>query len=272
MRWIKGILRVKDWEKKKKAKEIEEIDRQISALEAEIKVIEIKMDELNQSIKTDFSFEKLVEFRGLLEKKKNLEKDLTILNQQKARKQEELKSIYREIKGVEVVKHRLEYELRRKESSVEMLRSNFFHLIKKFLIFLLLIPTLTVGQSAIQKKIKERKESKVENELKLVTKELEEKLRKLEQERKKLEELRQVEPKKEEMPPDFQKLVAIFNRADSDEAGAIMNNMNPNLAAEILLRLREQQAAAILSAMDPQKAAEVSQIMANKKGKIKKAP
>ncbi|WP_448584529.1 magnesium transporter MgtE N-terminal domain-containing protein [Thermocrinis sp.] len=268
MRWIKGVLRIKDWEKKRKAREIEEIERQIRALEAEINTIELKMDELNQSIKADFSFEKLIEYRTLLAKKKDLEKKLAILSQQRASKREELKSLYKEIKAVEVVKRRLEYEFRRKENSVEMLRSNFFYLIKKFLVFLFLIPTLAIAQSAIQKKIKQQKETKVENELKLVSKELEEKLRKLQEQRKKLEELRQVEPKKEEVPPDFQKLVAIFNKADTDEAGAIMNNMDPNLAAEILLKLREQQAAAILSAMDPQKAAEVSQIMA----KRKKAP
>ena len=272
MRWIKNVLKVKEWEKKVNAKEIEEIERQIRAVESEIKAIETKMDELNQSIKDDFSFEKLTEFRILLAKKKDLEHKLAVLKQKRTSKQEKLRSVYKEIKGVEAVKLRLEHELRRKENLSEMLRLNFFYLIKKFLVLLILVPVLASAQSAIQKKLKERKESSVDKELQIVSKKLEEKLRKLEEERKKLEELRQAEPKKEEVPSDFQKLVAIFNKADTDEAGAIMNNMDPNLAAEILLRLREGQAADILSAMDPKKAAEVSQIMANKKEKMKRAP
>jgi flagellar motility protein MotE (MotC chaperone) len=51
-----------------------------------------------------------------------------------------------------------------------------------------------------------------------------------------------------------------------------MNNMDPNLAAEILLNLKASQSAAILSAMDAQKAAQVSQIMARKRAQSKKAP
>ncbi len=45
------------------------------------------------------------------------------------------------------------------------------------------------------------------------------------------------------------------------------NNLEPSLAAEILLNLRERQAAAILEAMDPQKAAEVSRIVLERRRK-----
>ncbi|WP_448587556.1 magnesium transporter MgtE N-terminal domain-containing protein [Thermocrinis sp.] len=270
MRWIRNVLKVKDWEKKRRARELEDIEKQIRLIEEEMGNLEKKMDELNQSIKVEFSFEKLVKFRTLLAKERELKNLRDTLIKERESKKEELKSIYKDIKAVEVVKGRLESEFMRKENAVEMLRSNFFYLIKKFLVLSLLIPALALPQGAIQKKIKEKKETKAESELKMVTKELEEKLKRLEEERKRLEKLKQVEPKKEEVPPDFQKLIAIFNRADTDEAGAIMNNMDPNLAAEILLKLKDSQAAAIISAMDPQKAAEVSQIMARKRAK--KAP
>jgi len=269
MRWIKGILKAKEWEKKNKARELELINREISIIESEIKSIEAKMEELNQSIKAEFSFEKLVEFKSLLAKKVELERTLTDLVQKKQIKQEELKSVYRDIKAVEVVKDRLNVESMRKERAIEMLRASFFYLIKKQFVFLVLIPSFVLAQGAIPKKAKEKKEARAESELKILSKELERKLKRLEEERKRLEELKRVEPKKEELPPNFQRLVAIFNKADPDEAGSIMNNMDPELAADILLKLKESQAAAILSAMDAQKAAQVSEIMARKK---KKAP
>jgi hypothetical protein len=63
-------------------------------------------------------------------------------------------------------------------------------------VFLLIFPLISFDQSAFHKKIKVKKEVKVESELKAVSKELEEKLNRLEEEREKLEELKRVEPKK----------------------------------------------------------------------------
>ncbi|MFZ8784172.1 magnesium transporter MgtE N-terminal domain-containing protein [Thermocrinis sp.] len=273
MRWIKGVLKIKDWQKKERARELEQLRARTQALKEEIASLEERMAELERTIKQAFSFEKLIEYKSLLSKKSELEKALGELENETEKKKDELKLIYKDIKAVEVVKGRLETEMRRKEFSIEMQRANFLHLIiKKFLVFLLIFPLISFDQSALQKKIKARKEAKVESELKAVSKELEEKLKKLEEERKKLEELKRVEPKKEEVSPDFQKLIAIFNKADPDEAGAIMNNMDPNLAAEILLNLKPTQSAAILSAMDSQKAAQVSEIMARKRNQLKKAP
>ncbi len=121
------------------------------------------------------------------------------------------------------------------------------------------------SQSALQKKIKKDKEDKAREEVRSILVDLETKLKRLEEERKRLEELRRVEVPKEERRKEVQKLVEIFNKASPDEAGAIMNNLDPNLAAEILLNLKERQAAAILEAMDPQKAAEVSAIIMKRK-------
>jgi len=272
MRWIKGVLRIKEWEKKERARELEQLRARAQALKEEIASLEERMAELESGIKQAFSFEKLIEYKSLLSKKSELERALGELERETEKKKDELKLIYKDIKAVEVVKGRFEMEMRRKEFSLEMQRANFLHLIKKFLVFLLAFPLISFDQSALQKKIRAKKEAKVESELKAISKELEEKLKRLEEERKKLEELKRVEPKKEEVSPDFQKLIAIFNKADPDEAGAIMNNMDPNLAAEILLNLKASQSAAILSAMDSQKAAQVSQIMARKKAQFKKAP
>lgn len=131
----------------------------------------------------------------------------------------------------------------------------------------LLLLGLAFSQSAIQKKIKQEQSKRAESELQSITKDLEEKLKRLEEERKKIEELKKVEPPKEEVKPEVKRLVDIFNKASGDEAGAIMNNMDPELAAEVLLNLKERQAAAILEAMDPKKAAEVSSIIMRKRAK-----
>jgi flagellar motility protein MotE (MotC chaperone) len=272
MRWIKGVLKIKEWEKRERARELEQLRAKAQALKEEIASLEGRMAELERIIKQAFSFEKLIEYKSLFSRKSELERALGELEREAEKKKDELKLIYKDIKAVEVVKEKLEMEMRRKEFSIEMQRANFFHLIKKLLVLSLIFPLISFDQSALQKKVKAKKEAKVESELKAVSKELEEKLKKLEEERKKLEELKRVKPKKEEVSPDFQKLIAIFNKADPDEAGAIMNHMDPNLAAEILLNLKPTQSAAILSAMDSQKAAQVSEIMARKRNQLKKAP
>ncbi len=137
----------------------------------------------------------------------------------------------------------------------------------KVLVYLLLSISLTFPQSALQKRVKEEREKKASQELSAISKDLEEKLRKIEEERKRLEELKRTPTTKEEQRPEVKKLVDIFNKASPDEAGAVMNNLEPSLAAEILLNLKERQAAAILEAMDPQKAAEVSRIVLERRRK-----
>ena len=135
------------------------------------------------------------------------------------------------------------------------------------LILLLMVFSIALSQSALQKKLREEGERKAKEEISSISKDLEEKLKKIEEERRKLEELKKTPTPREEQRPEVQKLVDIFNKASPDEAGAIMNNLEPSLAAEILLNLRERQAAAILEAMDPQKAAEVSKIVLERRRK-----
>ncbi len=137
---------------------------------------------------------------------------------------------------------------------------------RAFLLILCLL-SISLSQSALQKKIKEDREKKAKEEISAISKDLEEKLKRLEEERKRLEELKRIEPKKEEERPEVKKLIEIFNKASPDEAGAIMNNLDSRLAAEVLINLKERQAAAILEAMDPQKAAEVSRIILERRGK-----
>ncbi|MFN3598232.1 MAG: magnesium transporter MgtE N-terminal domain-containing protein [Aquificaceae bacterium] len=137
---------------------------------------------------------------------------------------------------------------------------------RAFLLILCLL-SLSLSQSALQKKIKEDREKKAKEEISTISKDLEEKLKRLEEERKRLEELKSIEPKREEERPEVKRLIEIFNKASPDEAGAIMNNLDSRLAAEVLINLKERQAAAILEAMDPQKAAEVSRIILERRGK-----
>lgn len=59
MRWIKGILRIKDWQKKEKARELEHLKAIAQASKEEIASLEERMVELERIIKQAFSFEKL---------------------------------------------------------------------------------------------------------------------------------------------------------------------------------------------------------------------
>lgn len=137
----------------------------------------------------------------------------------------------------------------------------------RFICLSLLFISLSFPQSALQRKLKEEREKKAKEELSTISKDLEERLRRLEEERRRLEELKRIEPPKEEQRPEVKRLVEIFNKASPDEAGAIMNNMDSELAAQVLLNLKERQAAAILEAMDPKKAAEVSTLILEKRRK-----
>lgn len=136
----------------------------------------------------------------------------------------------------------------------------------KSLIVLALSVGLVFPQSALQKRLIKEREDRAKQEVNAILKDLEERLRRLEEEKKRLEELRRAPtPQREDTSHEVKKLVDIFNKTSPDEAGAIMNNLEPALAAEILLNLKERQAAAILEAMDPQRAAEVSRIILERK-------
>jgi cell division protein FtsB len=70
MRWIKGVLKIKDWQKKERARELEQLRASAQALKEEINLLEERMAELESGIKQAFSFEKLIEYKSLLSKKK----------------------------------------------------------------------------------------------------------------------------------------------------------------------------------------------------------
>ena len=72
MRWIKGVLRIKDWQKKERARELEQLRARAQALKEEIASLEERMAELERIIKQAFSFEKLIEYKSLLSKKVSL--------------------------------------------------------------------------------------------------------------------------------------------------------------------------------------------------------
>ena len=74
MRWIKEVLRIKDWQKKERARELEQLRARAQALKEEIASLEERMAELERIIKQAFSFEKLIEieYKSLLSKKVSL--------------------------------------------------------------------------------------------------------------------------------------------------------------------------------------------------------
>ncbi|MGC8677794.1 MAG: magnesium transporter MgtE N-terminal domain-containing protein [Hydrogenobaculum sp.] len=112
---------------------------------------------------------------------------------------------------------------------------------------------------------------------------LDKKLQKLEQQKKELqvfikkqEELQKLEKKKQEEAKkkkqqeeqEIQKYVKVVAAADSDQAGAMLNDVEPEIAAKILVMLPSRKAGSILSAMDPKKAALVIDYIMNHKKEL----
>jgi cell division protein FtsB len=69
MRWIKGVLRIKEWQKKERTRELEQLRTRAQALKEEIASLEERMAEFERIIKQAFSCEKLIEYKSLLSKK-----------------------------------------------------------------------------------------------------------------------------------------------------------------------------------------------------------
>ena len=57
----------------------------------------------------------------------------------------------------------------------------------------------------------------------------------------------------------IEKLSGVYENMDPEQAARAIEEMDPNLAVAILLRVRKREAGRILGAMDPQKASKISQ-------------
>ncbi len=267
---LKRILRIKELESEEKARRVRELEETISRLlkekekyESELKFLEKLM------LQTSDVMPLLAKQRSFISKIESIEKRVEELRRELDRELEKLRDLKAEEKATQILKERRDYEEYADSVKREALMLGFLHLIKKGLKVVLLISLAVHAQSAVQEKLKEMNEAQQGKRLKEIEKVIEEKLQKLQEERKRLEALRK-KPLTEEEEKEVKKFIKIVSKAPADEAGAILNELDPNIAAEILLRLKERQAGQILASMDPKKAAKVTEIIMKRKKSLSK--
>jgi flagellar motility protein MotE (MotC chaperone) len=267
---LRRILRIKKIEEKERARKIKEIESVIESLERERSKYEEELRRCQERITGAEDVLRLI-FRqkAFVSRINEIERKVRELERLKDQETENLKEVKREEKAVNLLRDKASYEEYARSLRREFLQLGLIHIIRKGLKVLLVLSLVAFGQSAVQEKLRDMEMEKREERLKEVERIIEEKLRRLVEERKKLEALRR-RPLTEEEEREVQKLIRIVSKTPSDEAGAILNEVNPRIAAEILLRLKDRQAGQILAAMDPKKAAEVTEIIMSWRKNAKK--
>ncbi len=267
---LRRILRIKKIEEKERARRIKEIEEKIRSLQLDKKRYEEELKDCQEKITSAGDALRLIfKQKAFVSRINEIEKKVRDLESKKEKESEDLKEVKREEKAVSILKEKVSYEEYAKALKREFLQLGLLHLLKNGLKLLLLIATLSFSQSAVQEKLKEMELEKKEERLKEVERVIEEKLRKLIEERKKLEALKK-RPLTEEEEKEVKKLIRIVSKTPSDEAGAILNEVSPRIAAEILIRLKDRQAGQILASMDPKKAAKVTEIIMSWRKNAKK--
>ncbi len=258
---LRRILRLKEIEERERARKLREIEESIQRLLEERKRCESELKAFQRTITESGDALRLIfRQRAFVSRIEEIEKKVRELEKLRDEEAENLREVKREEKAVKILKDKIAYEDYTRNLRKEFLQLGFVHLIKKGFKLLLLLSLFAYGESAVQKKLREMESASREERLREVEKVIEEKLRRIIEERKKLEALRK-KPLTEEEEREVQKLIKIVSKTPSDEAGAIMNELKPRIAAEILIRLKERQAGQILAAMDPAKAARVTEII-----------
>jgi len=258
---LKRILRIKEIEEKERARKLREIEEEINRLLEEKRRYKEELELCQSKITNSQEAMRLIfQQRAFVKRIEEVDKKLKELEKLKDSETENLKELKREEKAVKILKDKIAYEEYAQSIKREFLQLGFIHLLKKGLKLILAISLVAYSQSAVQEKLKEMDKENREKRLMEVEKVIEEKLKKLIEERKRLEALRK-KPLTEEEEKEVKKLVKIVSKTPSDEAGAILNEVKPRIAAEILIRLKDRQAGQILAAMDPKKAAVVTEII-----------
>lgn len=258
---LKRILRLKEIEEKERARRLKEIEEEIARLEKKRKEYERELEACkNMIVSSKGAMHLIFRQRAFVRRIQDIEKKVNELKSLREKERENLKDIKREEKAVSILKSKEEYESFAKSLKREFLQLGFIHLIKKGFKVVLLLSFMAFAESAVQSKLKEMEAQKESERLRELEKVIEDKLRMLVEERKRLEALRK-RPLTEEEEKEVKKLIKIVSKTPSDEAGAILNEVKPRIAAEILIRLKERQAGQILAAMDPKKAAKVTEII-----------
>ncbi len=262
---INRILRVKDLDEKERARELYEIRAQIEELEEEIKKLDGESLKLNAEIPNSPEPEKLIHRqRALIKRIHELEERIRLLREVERRAENRLREAKKETKSLEIYRSKLAYENYQRSIKREYMEQSFLYLIKRFLVLILCMSIPAMSQSALQKKMVQEEEKKKEERMKTLLEDIDRKLKELVEERKKLEALK-AKPLSEEQQEKVNKLIKVISKTPADEAGAILNNLEPEVAAEILLSLKERQAGQILASMNPDKAAQVAKIVMKRK-------
>ncbi|MDQ7081748.1 MAG: hypothetical protein Q9N34_01195 [Aquificota bacterium] len=247
--------------KRRGQEKLKEIEEEIRRLLEEKERYEEELRRCQEKITASSDVLRLIfKQKAFVSRIEEIDKKVKELEKLKEEESEHLKEIKREEKAVNILKDKIAYEEYAQNLRREFLQIGFIHLIRRGLKLLLLFSIFAYGQSALQEKLKEVEKEKRDERLREVERVIDEKLKRLIEERKKLEALRK-RPLTEEEEKEVQKLIKIVGKTPADEAGAILNEVEPRIAAEILIRLKDRQAGQILASMDPVKAAKVTEII-----------
>lgn len=129
---LRRIIKIKEGIKEARARELKEVEMQISMLRKEVERIEVLQEEVNRSIKTSFSEGLLLQYRSLHSQKRELLERITRLEVRKEEKRKRLKEAYRDLKALELLRDMRRREERSRFANLEAQKSSFLHLIKKW--------------------------------------------------------------------------------------------------------------------------------------------
>ncbi len=284
------LIDIKKQELNLKLSELNRIRDEINTLENEKKDIEGSMELFNKNINTYEKYiSNLVAYQKLHIRLKSVERRLEELRYIEEALSEESKDIIRDIKALEIIKHNRLLEHAKKELYKEEIDASFFYNLKHFYILIVLFfayffafdSTNSFGAPALYQNAKSQIQQSMQQDQQNLNTILDQKLQQLEKQKeelqallKKQEELQKLQKKKEQETKkkkvkeeqEIEKYVKVVAAADSDQAGAMLNDVSPEIAAKILVMLPSRKAGSVLSAMDPQKAALVTDyIMTHKK-------
>ena len=280
------LINIKNQELNLKLSDLNRVRDEISALEQEKLNIKNTMDIFNKNVSTYEEYiANLVAYQKLFIRLKAIDKKLEELRYVEEVLSEEAKDIIRDIKALEIIRHNQFLERTKKELYKEEVDASFFYNLKHFYIaFITLFLAFSMksyGAPALYQNAKNQIQQSINQDKQNLNTILDQKLQELEKKQKELQallkkeqELQKLQKKKEEEAKkkkakeeqEIQKYVKVVAAADSDQAGAMLNDVDPEIAAKILVMLPSRKAGDILSAMDPKKAALVTEyIMTHKK-------
>ena len=279
------ILKIKNQELNIKLSEINQLQLALDNLEQQEQDILLTLENLNKNL-TSFEeyLSSLVAYQKLNKELSYIRNKIRELKSQIDNLREEAKIIITDIKSIEIIKHNRYMEHIKKEFYKEELDNAFFYNLKHFYVIIFLCLAFSIksfGAPALYNDANQIMNQNINQEAGNLNQMLDKKLQELKKQKqelkqliKKQEELKKLEAKKqqeekqkkEQQNKEIEKYIKVVASADSDQAGAMLDDVDPEIAAKILTMLPSRKAGNILSAMKPSKAALVTQyIMAHKK-------